>query len=205
MKKINTLVLAVLFSTAMMAQSLTGVSPNSGRQGANAVRLQITGSGSNFQQTHTYSAVFTDTIGGTASFTATQVQVVNTSLVVATVSIPAHTTPGRYNVTVSDGSTTLTGATLFTVTAYNGVADISSTGFEAYPVPAIGQLHITAEPQQQLSDISLTSLSGQVVVHQSAGGDSHEVVDIHGVAAGMYILAVADHTGAVSYRKIAVE
>jgi hypothetical protein len=106
-------------TTALAAQStITGISPNSGQQGASGLTVQISGTG--FTQ-GTYTSVYFSQGSGTYGFSSTSVNINSANSITAVVDIPYYTATGVYDVMV-EGYYTATAPSAFTVTQGAGPA-----------------------------------------------------------------------------------
>ena len=206
MKKFNAVFFAMVLSAGLMAQTVTSVSPNIGHEGS-PVTVTIVCAGMNFTAGGDYSVTFNDSASGGlyTNFQMGTTTIVSSTTISNTLTIPSLVYPlGPYTIVVMDNVSGRTATALgkFRITGPTGIDNIDVEGFRCYPLPASGLLHI--EAASLLTHISLTSLSGQLVLRQAVSA-SQETIDIRGVQAGMYILSATDHTGAVSFRKITIE
>jgi hypothetical protein len=81
---------------------------------------------------------------------------------------------------------------------------ITNTGkIKVYPNPVSGKMYIESTGQN-IADISLTSLNGQVVL-KKAGTSKEEILNTESLESGVYILSVTDQSGATSFKKVVIE
>ena len=205
MKKLNSLVLALIFAaTLSAAPTLTAVTINHAVRGTSGLHLVISGHG--FSTTAgTYSVALVPPSGSFSTpINGTAVTFVDSNTLIFTADIPAATDTGWYELDVNDGVNFPVLAHAFHVllSAPAGISDITANVFMAYPNPVSAAL--TIESGQTISDISLISLSGQKVLAQSVNADK-ATINVQGIAPGIYILNVADRSGAISYRRVVIE
>jgi hypothetical protein len=132
-------------------------------------------------------------------------QVISNTQIRATFLFNSQTPPGFYDVFVfnhSDGELTKVRAVNHLT---NGIDGINADQIKVYPNPASGKLYVESTNHVVMKSVSLTSLTGAVVLSRAATGNGKEVIDLQSIDAGVYILSVTDQTGAVSYKKIMVD
>lgn len=83
----------------------------------------------------------------------------------------------------------------------SSVINLTNTQLLVYPNPTSGFVHLEWKEPQQV-DVALTTLTGQVIQQMKING-SYEIVDLHGVNNGFYLLQITDHeTGKTFTRKV---
>ena len=132
-------------------------------------------------------------------------EVLSNTQIRATFYFNAQTPAGYYDVFVlnhTDGELTKIRAVNHLT---NGIDGINADQISVYPNPASGKLYIESTNQVVMKSISLTSLTGAVVLNRAAAGGGKEVIDLQNIETGIYILSVTDQSGAISYKKILVD
>ena len=175
--------------------------------GAHAVTLVATNAnGSDSIATVSYVTVYADpslsvqstqastqtTANGTATVTASGTQPFkynwsNTD----TLATDSNLLPGVYFVTVTDANQCHTLDTV-TVTYVTGISTIANNMVvKIYPDPAYDYLNLSwsAKPD---AEITITDLSGKVMMSVTAGSSTLSTLDIHALASGIYIVSIAD-------------
>jgi Secretion system C-terminal sorting domain len=116
MKKVCSLSIAICMSAVLWAQSLTLVTPNSAIQGTTGLAIQISGNNLQFSQgSGTYNAYFNQ--GSSTYIIASNVNVLDTNTLTATLDIPFSSALGAYTLTVYGHGTARTLPAAFTVMA----------------------------------------------------------------------------------------
>lgn len=130
------------------------------------------------------------------------VQILSNTQIRATFLFGPSTPSGYFDVFVynhTDGELTKVRAVNHLTT---GIDAVNADNIKVYPNPASGKLYI--ESSAQIKSISMTSLTGAVVVNKTTTG-SKQMVNLQNIDAGIYILTVTDESGATSYKKILVD
>ncbi|WP_367389426.1 Ig-like domain-containing protein [Lewinella sp. LCG006] len=86
-----------------------------------------------------------------------------------------------------------------TLTQASSLDDLLKT----YPNPTSEYLNIHLNGQQAFEQITLRTMTGQVVHHQETSGVNHAVLSVAGLTPGMYILSVTSDKGTIN-RKIEI-
>jgi hypothetical protein len=75
-----------------------------------------------------------------------------------------------------------------------GILQLGAAQVKVYPIPAADVLNLVwSQPSD--AEISIVDMTGNVVSTMISNGEMNTVYDIHGLAAGAYILRITDKTG----------
>ena len=100
MKKIYSLILSVIVSSGLYAQSLTAITPSSANQGE-TLEVSITGDGTNFTQASSSSlSMYFEFNQSSSTISITNISAPDDNTLTATVSVPEDETVGSYNLFV---------------------------------------------------------------------------------------------------------
>ncbi|MFZ5939807.1 MAG: T9SS type A sorting domain-containing protein [Bacteroidota bacterium] len=83
-----------------------------------------------------------------------------------------------------------------------GIGNRESNGLKVYPVPAVSSVNISAD--RLIESAALYDINGRLI-RQSVVNDMNTVMDISGLAKGMYFLTVRSEGGIVTTEKIVKE
>ncbi len=109
-----------------------------------------------------------------------------------------------FEVTVSDGTELASDRVTVEVTQGTGLEEPSSGGLFLYPNPAGNRLFIRNAGLRGITGLTLTDLSGRRQQAKLLSGDSNfAVLDVSGLAPGLYLLKATDRTG--SYHRPVVK
>jgi Secretion system C-terminal sorting domain len=172
-----------------------------------SVTIVITGQGTHFASSGDTNTVWLGQVHRSMvpNVFPVSVQVLSNTQIRATFLFGPSTPQGYFDVFVSnqrDGELSKVRAVNHLT---NGISEIDASNIKVYPNPVSSVLYIENTSATGISSLSLTSLTGALVLSQTASGAARQQLDLRHIDAGIYILGVTDQRGATSYRKIMIE
>jgi hypothetical protein len=173
--------------------------------GDSSITIIITGSGTHFAQTGDTTIVWLGQVhrSEVPNIFPVRVHFISNTQISATFDFPTNIASGYYDIFTYnsiDGEMTKQWAVNLIST---GITATNADKIKVYPNPVSGRMYIESTGEN-IADISLTSLNGQVVL-KKAGTAKEAILNTESLESGVYILSVTDQSGATSYKKIVIE
>ena len=175
--------------------------------GDSNITIIITGAGTHFAMQGDTTIVWLGQIHRSAvpNIFPVSVHVISNTQISATFHFPYNVPAGTYDLFAFNHTDGELSKQLAINLRSTGIGSIDPDNIKVYPNPVSGKLYISSDAKLSLATISLTSLTGAVVLKQNASNAATQEVNVEHIQTGIYILTLTDKYGATTYKKVLVD